>query len=272
MLDSLTASSLSCEILVSCSHISLRLPRWLSGKEPACQGKKRRRCGFDPQVRKIPWRMKWQATLVFLPGKSHGQRSLASYSPCGQKEWDMTEHAYTSVFCKSYSSLRKLAGSAVELSGCPCDGLSQEMRSEVLDLCIIIDLMVGSVTLRCSLNVEAMHKLFLTLEWWMPQFMNFLMLLCSWEHKQTPRLICCDVYEQAAGHWLCAVPSPDLEFFVSKRRGLYRRHCRAPVCSGFCMMVNALGDVCPWAGGTAAPSQLGWYLSLQARKVEGIQR
>ena len=42
--------------------------------------------------------------------------------------------------------------------------LHQEMRSEVLDLCIIIDLMVGSVTLRCSLNVEAMHKLFLTLE------------------------------------------------------------------------------------------------------------
>ena len=28
-------------------------------------------------VRKIPWRRKWQPTLVFLPGKSHGQRSLA---------------------------------------------------------------------------------------------------------------------------------------------------------------------------------------------------
>ena len=36
---------------------------------------------FDPWVRKISWRRKWQPTPVFLPGKSHGQRSLADYSP-----------------------------------------------------------------------------------------------------------------------------------------------------------------------------------------------
>ena len=36
---------------------------------------------FDPLVVKIPWRRKWQPTPVFLPGKSHGQRSLAVYSP-----------------------------------------------------------------------------------------------------------------------------------------------------------------------------------------------
>ena len=41
------------------------------------------RCGFDPWVRKIPWRRKWQLTPVLLPGKSHGQRSLGSYSPWG---------------------------------------------------------------------------------------------------------------------------------------------------------------------------------------------
>ena len=35
-----------------------------------------RRPGFDPWVGKIPWRRKWQPTLVFLPGKSHGQRNL----------------------------------------------------------------------------------------------------------------------------------------------------------------------------------------------------
>ena len=40
-----------------------------------------RRCGFDPQVRKIPWRRKWQPIPVFLPRKSHGQRRLAGYSP-----------------------------------------------------------------------------------------------------------------------------------------------------------------------------------------------
>ena len=44
-----------------------------------------RRRGFDPWVRKIPWRRKWQPTPVFLPGKSHGQRSLAGYSPCGRQ-------------------------------------------------------------------------------------------------------------------------------------------------------------------------------------------
>jgi len=36
---------------------------------------------FDPWVGKIPWRRKWQTTPEFLPGKSHGQRSLVGYSP-----------------------------------------------------------------------------------------------------------------------------------------------------------------------------------------------
>jgi len=44
-----------------------------------------RRCGFDPWVEKIPWRRKWQPTPVFLPGESHGQRSLEGYSLWGPK-------------------------------------------------------------------------------------------------------------------------------------------------------------------------------------------
>ena len=40
-----------------------------------------RKDGFDPWVGKIPWRREWQPTPVFLPGKSHGQRSLVGYSP-----------------------------------------------------------------------------------------------------------------------------------------------------------------------------------------------
>ena len=56
------------------------LPWWLSGKESACQC---RRCRFDPCVRKIPWSRKWLPTPVFLPGKSHEQRSLVGYS-----SWD----------------------------------------------------------------------------------------------------------------------------------------------------------------------------------------
>ena len=50
-----------------------------------------KRCGFDPWVRKIPWRRKRHPTPVFLPGESHGQRSLEGYSAWGHKESDKTE-------------------------------------------------------------------------------------------------------------------------------------------------------------------------------------
>ena len=53
-------------------------PGGASGKEPACRDK---RPWFNPWVRKIPWRRKLQSTPVFLLGESHGQRSLAGYSP-----------------------------------------------------------------------------------------------------------------------------------------------------------------------------------------------
>ena len=43
---------------------------------------------------KISWRTEWQPTPVFLPGKSHGQRNLAGYSPQGSKESNMTEAAW----------------------------------------------------------------------------------------------------------------------------------------------------------------------------------
>ena len=48
------------------------------------------RPGFDPWVGKILWRRKWQPTLL-LPGKSHGWRRFAGYSPWGCKELDTTE-------------------------------------------------------------------------------------------------------------------------------------------------------------------------------------
>ena len=40
-----------------------------------------KRCGFNPWVGKILWRKPWQPTPVFLPGESHGQRSLVDYLP-----------------------------------------------------------------------------------------------------------------------------------------------------------------------------------------------
>ena len=45
----------------------------------------------EENMKKIPWRRAWQPTPVFLPGESHGQRSLAGYSPQGHKELDTTE-------------------------------------------------------------------------------------------------------------------------------------------------------------------------------------
>ena len=59
---------------------------------------------FDPWVGKIPWGRKWQLTPVFLPGESHGQRSLEGYTPWCSKESDMTEHLNTSL---SYTLKKK---------------------------------------------------------------------------------------------------------------------------------------------------------------------
>ena len=50
------------------------------------------------RVGKIPWRREWLPTPAFsLPGESHGQRSLAGYSPWGHKELDMTKHTCAKV-------------------------------------------------------------------------------------------------------------------------------------------------------------------------------
>ena len=58
------------------------LPWWLSGKESTCQCK---RCRFNPWFGRMPWRRKWQPAPIFLPGKSHWQRSLVGYSPWGHR-------------------------------------------------------------------------------------------------------------------------------------------------------------------------------------------
>ena len=62
-----------------------QLPWWLTGSSVCLQC---RRPGFDLWMGKIPWRRKWQPTLV---RESHGQRSLVDCSPWGHKESDTTE-------------------------------------------------------------------------------------------------------------------------------------------------------------------------------------
>ena len=70
-----------------------RLPRLLSGERIHLQCRRHGRYRFDPWVRKIPWSRKRQPTPVFLPGESHGHRSLAD--PWGHRvghDWALSTH------------------------------------------------------------------------------------------------------------------------------------------------------------------------------------
>ena len=80
-----------------------RLPKWSSGKEPACWCRRHKRYRFILWVGKIPWRRKWQHTPVFLPGKFHGQRSLVEYGPRGSKELDTTECVCTCIHTHTHT-------------------------------------------------------------------------------------------------------------------------------------------------------------------------
>ena len=77
-----------------------------AGKESACNAGESGDAGSIPGLGKMPWRRKWQPTPAFLAGKSHGQRSLADYSPWGHKELDQLSDRFTSFFtflCQEYN-------------------------------------------------------------------------------------------------------------------------------------------------------------------------
>ena len=67
-----------------------------------------------PYLFPLYWRTEWQSTPVFLPGESHGQRSLAGYSPWGRKESDTTEQLTYAQrnFCKRNSREGEVAQSS----------------------------------------------------------------------------------------------------------------------------------------------------------------
>ena len=77
--NKLLISTYNCCHLLSTFYIPRSFPGGTSGKELVCQCKRRKRHSFDPWIGKIPWRRASQPTPVFLPGESHGQRSLAGY-------------------------------------------------------------------------------------------------------------------------------------------------------------------------------------------------
>ena len=72
---------MSLNIFVVYIFFTKELSRWCSDKESTCQCRRRRSHRFNPWMGKIPWRRAWQLTPAFLPGESHGQRSLVGCSP-----------------------------------------------------------------------------------------------------------------------------------------------------------------------------------------------
>ena len=85
--------------LIFSPNLILRLPWWFGWSRTCLQC---RRPKFDPSVGKIPWRREWQPTPVFLPGKSHGQRTLVGYSPWGRKESNTTEQPSLAHLIKNH--------------------------------------------------------------------------------------------------------------------------------------------------------------------------
>ena len=93
--------SIICYNKVLCARSSFT--KGFRGKEPACQCRRCKRHGFNCWVRKIPWRRAWQPTPVFLPGESHGQRSLwttvhrVTKSQTRLKQLSIAQHLFTNI-------------------------------------------------------------------------------------------------------------------------------------------------------------------------------
>ena len=86
----------------------LGFPGGATGKESACQCRRRQRQGFNPWVGKIPWSRKWQSTPVFWLGEFHGQKSLMNYSPWGCKQSDTTERLSIIISCQVINTRTQL--------------------------------------------------------------------------------------------------------------------------------------------------------------------
>ena len=90
----------------------LGLSQWLSWYSLPANAED---AGFIPGSEKIPWRRKWQPTLIFLPGKSHGQTSLGDYRAHGVAKGQVRLTTHTHKLFPSCCSL----SSACYFSGCP---------------------------------------------------------------------------------------------------------------------------------------------------------
>ena len=122
-------------------------PGGTDDKEPACQGRRCKRRGFDPWVRKIPWRRVRQPTPVFLPQEFYGQRNLAGCSPWGLKELNTTEQLSTYLVIPFFESLKNPSVSfyfnvsyflLIEICFPDFKSISQEVSIIVTDLILTL--------------------------------------------------------------------------------------------------------------------------------------
>ena len=128
-------------------------PGGTRGKEPACQFRKPKRLGFDPWVRKIPWRRKWQPTPAFVPGDSHGQRSLVGQNPWGRRvrhDWAPKLMAQ----CYVHSTLLTLPRNGSSLTAC------YSMFKIVL-FCFTVSFLILGSPKSLSSKTETWHSVYL---------------------------------------------------------------------------------------------------------------
>ena len=131
-------------------------------------------CGrprFHPWVRKIPWRREWQPTPVFLPDESHGQRSLAGYSPWGQKESRLAWATSAFTFNRKWNDLYSVWTAECCFS---------EKAQPPLELCNMEPLMGGA----CRHSKQPLSKL----------------------HIQSPHSLLVYIshcVRESKGHWTC---------------------------------------------------------------------
>ena len=116
------------------------LPRWLNGKESACQC---RRCRFNFWIGKISWKKKWQPTLVFLPGNPMDKGACSQWD---SKDSDMTEQLNMNTGILMHKLLQILY---------PLDGLTHF---------IIVN------SLLCLLLVFVLKSIFVWYEYWYPSY------------------------------------------------------------------------------------------------------
>ena len=126
---------LSLPLIFSVTRLHKGFLNGSDGKESSCNVGDPR---FEPWIRNIPWRRKWQPTLVFLPRKSHGQRSLVGYSLCVHKRvghsWVIKQqslHKHSWLSFSWFQRLSHLASSSepwaqMRSQGKPAKGLQQQ--------------------------------------------------------------------------------------------------------------------------------------------------